>query len=908
MDNIIKQIWGNEVLCQTKIGPPAYLKLDWPSNVSKTDLVFQKKARILQEVNLDHFANESFVHDHLYKKLLPNLHQCSFVVGRYNIAGLDNLVRRIGFKLLSPLHFSKLVEHRKSLNECYKVGIDFDKNLVTLCTLKLSTERDVFVAILHPEYEQHVKTLLQHFILTLCWGDNVLLTLTDVEMLNILCNKLLDNVLTTWLSHGPNGECCPVNQSVVVKAIAHAVLDKEDQTSLNLDTTLEKMDGYLKSERQSLLNFNPWVSYRKDQLYIYTTDGRRSLQFVGPTPRELLRGDKSRETYPLKKVDPHLESDGDGSLHDSEGEEEGNDKKQHAKPNGIEKKSAVKSKGTRPLLGLGHKRKKTAASEESNLCDKHKERKVSPNLVGRVVNLGYLMQVPHPLPNSSTSQSSCNINIKVVLLDVDPLIKGVVKSYARKENDHFPSYYPGYMVYKIKPDGTQVSCPTWFPYDHIRLNTQQYTKLSNLFNSKDASANAQLILQTKHKCLQNSRTLGTRILKGCKKIDNVRARLNSKKGQFDNKEGLEIWEQCFMYVTEEVFPDYEEGNTGCIDHVWAMGIILSYVLCGYPVLEGTEDIKCYNNKGTIGPEVQPGEQERLERDCHTFPAKEWNRPCLTMVWSNQRRAKTEEEIIEKDRLQWYGYSTDDTGFYSSTDKRFPVMGNQYKKCMDEVQREDLNPFLYHFETEYDSLCNRNGHFVLTILDRCKLTNIALDYAHYELFPDHEKGNTYATNHIWGLGIILSYLLCGYPPRNEKADIHCYNTIGIGLKADLQQQSKMEMDGHSFPAKPWCQQTQPVTKHIKQCIYFHPGNCPCLTAIWLTDWWIMTMWYVIVKKGLKSVMSKTPTEEYTSNTEQVDEVKIMHKATERKWKKEEADRNKRNIEDWLHLLKKMLEFT
>eukprot|EP00536_Pseudo-nitzschia_multiseries_P003480 jgi/Psemu1/7864/gm1.7864_g len=88
---------------------------------------------------------------------------------------------------------------------------------------------------------------------------------------------------------------------------------------------------------------------------------------------------------------------------------------------------------------------------------------------------------------------------------------------------------------------------------------------------------------------------------------------------------------------------------------------------------------------------------------------------------------------------------------------------------------------------------------------------ALDYVHYKLFPDHDKGNTYATNHIWGLGIILCYLLCGYPPLNGKADIQCYDTIGIGPKANLKEQRKMEMDGRSFPAKTWYQLTQPRKK-------------------------------------------------------------------------------------------------
>eukprot|EP00536_Pseudo-nitzschia_multiseries_P008852 jgi/Psemu1/21655/gm1.21655_g len=135
---------------------------------------------------------------------------------------------------------------------------------------------------------------------------------------------------------------------------------------------------------------------------------------------------------------------------------------------------------------------------------------------------------------------------------------------------------------------------------------------------------------------------------------------------------------------------------------------------------------------------------------------------------------------------WKKFTTQPIPDYS-TDKRYPVIGDCCTKRIDEVQKENLNPFLYHFETGYDCLCDRNGYLVLTILDGCKPTNTALDYCvHYKLFLDHERGNTYATNHIWGLGIILLYLLCGYPTLNGKADIHCYDTMGIRPKADLQQ--------------------------------------------------------------------------------------------------------------------------
>eukprot|EP00536_Pseudo-nitzschia_multiseries_P005088 jgi/Psemu1/11714/gm1.11714_g len=167
-------------------------------------------------------------------------------------------------------------------------------------------------------------------------------------------------------------------------------------------------------------------------------------------------------------------------------------------------------------------------------------------------------------------------------------------------------------------------------------------------------------------CANNGHLVVTILSNGCNKINDVRARLNSQKGHFVEEEGLEIWEQCLKYITEEVFPFYEEGDTGGVDHVWAMGIIMAYVLCGYPALKGTEDMQCYNNVG-IGRPVQSREQERLKLNGHTFPPKQWcnltpearkhikecihfnqgNRPCLTSLWFNEYRTTTEEAIIEK---------------------------------------------------------------------------------------------------------------------------------------------------------------------------------------------------------------------------------------------------------------------
>eukprot|EP00536_Pseudo-nitzschia_multiseries_P013293 jgi/Psemu1/34727/gm1.34727_g len=304
-----------------------------------------------------------------------------------------------------------------------------------------------------------------------------------------------------------------------------------------------------------------------------------------------------------------------------------------------------------------------------------------------------------------------------------------------------------------------------------------------------------------------------------------------------------IWEEALNYISKEVFLDHEEDDSVTMDHMQAM-----------------ENIKCYNNLGI-----------ELDEWCNlTWPVREHikncihsgSHPCIQSILWSEWSVKTEEEIIEKEGLENLYYSTD-AGFYS-TDKRYPVMGDCYMKHIYKEQKEDFNPFLYHFETGYDCLCNRNRHLVLRILDGCKfeleeaslIWKEALDYVNCKLFLDHEKGNTYATIHIGGMAIILLYLLCGYPTMKGKADNHCYDTTGIRPKVDLQEGNKLEQDEH-----------------------------------------------------------ETPNEDYGTNTEQVDEVKAQ--LTERKFKEEEEDaqqfknkeekkeqdKNERNIWHWLHLYHK-----
>eukprot|EP00536_Pseudo-nitzschia_multiseries_P012976 jgi/Psemu1/33772/gm1.33772_g len=190
-------------------------------------------------------------------------------------------------------------------------------------------------------------------------------------------------------------------------------------------------------------------------------------------------------------------------------------------------------------------------------------------------------------------------------------------------------------------------------------------------------------------CAKNGNLVIT-ILNGCNKIDNVRERLNSPKGHFDEEEALEIWEQCFKYVTEEIFPFYEEGDTGGVDHVWAMGIIMAYVLCGYPALKGTEDIQCYNNVG-IGRPLQSRDQERLKLNARKHIKKcihfnGGNRPCLTSLWFNEWRTMTEEAIIEKYRIM-YIEETDDGKKRNKETEKNKIIKDNWNLFMKKVTKQ-----------------------------------------------------------------------------------------------------------------------------------------------------------------------------------------------------------------------------
>eukprot|EP00536_Pseudo-nitzschia_multiseries_P005628 jgi/Psemu1/13032/gm1.13032_g len=168
-----------------------------------------------------------------------------------------------------------------------------------------------------------------------------------------------------------------------------------------------------------------------------------------------------------------------------------------------------------------------------------------------------------------------------------------------------------------------------------------------------------------------------------------------------------------------------------------------------------------------------------------------------------------------------------------------------------------NAFLYHFETGFDALCDQTGHLVLTILNGCNKID---DYVTEVLFPFYEEGSTDDIDHMWAMGIIMVYVLCGYPALKGTEDIQCYNNV-----------ERLKLDGQTFPPKQWCNLTPEARKHIKECIHFNPE--------------------AIIEKCRRRYM------------EEANEKKCKLKQLANKEKREEEDGNKRNIVHWLHLYEK-----
>eukprot|EP00536_Pseudo-nitzschia_multiseries_P004623 jgi/Psemu1/10390/gm1.10390_g len=303
----------------------------------------------------------------------------------------------------------------------------------------------------------------------------------------------------------------------------------------------------------------------------------------------------------------------------------------------------------------------------------------------------------------------CNLN--VLLKEKDPEIM-----YPIYEINEQVSHADAYKRKVLKP--------------RYLLDSAEYCARSNELNDGDENDERNPFLYHFETgfdalCAQNGNLVLT-ILNGCNKIDGVRERLNSPKGHFDEEEALEIWEQCLKYVTEDIFPFYEEGDTGGVDHVWALGVIMPYVLWGYPALKGTEDIKCYNNVG-IGRPVQSREGERHKLNGHTFPRKQWcnltpearkrikecihfhpgNRPCLTSLWFNKWRTTTEEAIIEKNgenkiKDNWNSFMNKATKQSKRKKQKLKQSANKDKRDKEDGNKRNIVHWLQIYEKHWKS--------------------------------------------------------------------------------------------------------------------------------------------------------------------------------------------------------------
>ena len=115
------------------------------------------------------------------------------------------------------------------------------------------------------------------------------------------------------------------------------------------------------------------------------------------------------------------------------------------------------------------------------------------------------------------------------------------------------------------------------------------------------------------------------ILDGSNNTETVRKRLNSREGYFDEIESREIFRKAVDYVVDYICTEYvddEYPKNGDL-YVWALGIILCYLLCGYPALRNEEDKQCYDNIG-IGPASNSEHRRMLDASGREYPPKNWN--------------------------------------------------------------------------------------------------------------------------------------------------------------------------------------------------------------------------------------------------------------------------------------------
>ena len=181
--------------------------------------------------------------------------------------------------------------------------------------------------------------------------------------------------------------------------------------------------------------------------------------------------------------------------------------------------------------------------------------------------------------------------------------------------------------------------------------------------------------------------------------------------------------------------------------------------------------------------------------------------------------------------------------------------------MAVVQHLNIDPFVHSFEARGDApneQARMHGHLVHEILvgskqlervvrrlesntgcfedrDACAIMEELVEYVQDDLFEDlTEEDTPVAREHVWALGVIMYYLLCGYQWLGTQSRLECYKYMRIGPKPHSDAWKAMERGGHKFPSRDWCSIGDPAKKFIKHLTHYHPGNRPSFVDIWDTD--------------------------------------------------------------------------
>ena len=114
----------------------------------------------------------------------------------------------------------------------------------------------------------------------------------------------------------------------------------------------------------------------------------------------------------------------------------------------------------------------------------------------------------------------------------------------------------------------------------------------------------------------------------------------------------------------------------------------------------------------------------------------------------------------------------------------------------------------------------------------------VDYIQGDLFRHATEEDTSGMDHMWALGVILYFLLCGYPKLRGANQVECFDNMKIGPKAKSNAWKRMEESGHEFPSRQWCKIPVSAKRFIKDLSHYNPGNRPPITDIWRDgmDWY------------------------------------------------------------------------